>query len=576
MSITLGSPPGSGGGSGGSGGGGLSGLDPKSVVFVGENGKEDTDSSEFVWDKETNSLGIGTTTPSGAVQITDNNIDLFRAENETFTSILGQTVRRGIEIKPPLKAGVPENAAIHMRLGDREAPDQTFQNGLYIELANQPGTIDGVTAIKILHQNSRDAIFVRVDNENAIGYEAALNQPATRGYISTLQPYAGSWPVGFITPHDDAGLSLSVTPYQALWDAEPPTVVPTNGLYHCQKSTGRSFVTDFKAGRRDEVPNFLQKEEDGRIRFQVLNSGRLDLWSLEATSSGTTKSAPDIQLRGEYWDGSESQDARIVLRNVVTTSGVGTGDPEFRVVFVDQGSEDIGYVFKKDTLDFQGHSITGLGSIAAAAETPLHLDLQNGDISGVGDIGGVDNITFGVGVSGTLDLSGGDITGVGTLTAQAAEPLNLDLQNGNLAGVGDITGVDNLTFVAGGAGALNMSTGDITNAALIQLQAGGSASFNAQAGRLRALGNGTSGDRSISFASGDTDTGIWHPDSGELSIGTQGNDQVKMADNGLGFYGATPINKPTISGSRGNPEEALANLLSQLEALGLIVDNTTS
>ena len=40
-----------------------------------------------------------------------------------------------------------------------------------------------------------------------------------------------------------------------------------------------------------------------------------------------------------------------------------------------------------------------------------------------------------------------------------------------------------------------------------------------------------------------------------------------------GFYGAAPINKPVITGSRSDGT-ALANLLSKLEALGLIVDNT--
>jgi hypothetical protein len=42
----------------------------------------------------------------------------------------------------------------------------------------------------------------------------------------------------------------------------------------------------------------------------------------------------------------------------------------------------------------------------------------------------------------------------------------------------------------------------------------------------------------------------------------------------LGFYGATAVVKPTITGSRGG-NAALASLLTQLATLGLIVDNTT-
>lgn len=43
----------------------------------------------------------------------------------------------------------------------------------------------------------------------------------------------------------------------------------------------------------------------------------------------------------------------------------------------------------------------------------------------------------------------------------------------------------------------------------------------------------------------------------------------------LGFFGAPPITQPNVTGSRGNPEEALNNLLTAMANLGLIV-NTTS
>lgn len=42
----------------------------------------------------------------------------------------------------------------------------------------------------------------------------------------------------------------------------------------------------------------------------------------------------------------------------------------------------------------------------------------------------------------------------------------------------------------------------------------------------------------------------------------------------IGFYGSTPISKPTVSGSRGG-NAAVASLLAQLVALGLITDVTT-
>ena len=43
---------------------------------------------------------------------------------------------------------------------------------------------------------------------------------------------------------------------------------------------------------------------------------------------------------------------------------------------------------------------------------------------------------------------------------------------------------------------------------------------------------------------------------------------------GLGFYGATPAAKPTITGSKG-ANAALTSLLSALATLGLVTDSTT-
>jgi hypothetical protein len=49
----------------------------------------------------------------------------------------------------------------------------------------------------------------------------------------------------------------------------------------------------------------------------------------------------------------------------------------------------------------------------------------------------------------------------------------------------------------------------------------------------------------------------------------------QLGASSLGFFGATPAARPTVSGSRGG-NEALASLLSALGELGLIVDSTTA
>jgi hypothetical protein len=65
---------------------------------------------------------------------------------------------------------------------------------------------------------------------------------------------------------------------------------------------------------------------------------------------------------------------------------------------------------------------------------------------------------------------------------------------------------------------------------------------------------------------------------GTSSVAMQGSDATnKVAANntGIGFYGTTPIAKPTASGSRGG-NAALASLLTQLANLGLITDGTSA
>jgi hypothetical protein len=54
------------------------------------------------------------------------------------------------------------------------------------------------------------------------------------------------------------------------------------------------------------------------------------------------------------------------------------------------------------------------------------------------------------------------------------------------------------------------------------------------------------------------------------------SDNVTLGGSGkqVGFYGATPISRPVVSGVQGG-NTALGSLLSALAALGLIVDSTT-
>lgn len=65
-------------------------------------------------------------------------------------------------------------------------------------------------------------------------------------------------------------------------------------------------------------------------------------------------------------------------------------------------------------------------------------------------------------------------------------------------------------------------------------------------------------------------------DGVDFAVGTVTGTKIGTgATQKLGFFGATPIVRPSVTGSRG-ANAALASLLTQLAALGLITDSTTA
>lgn len=104
------------------------------------------------------------------------------------------------------------------------------------------------------------------------------------------------------------------------------------------------------------------------------------------------------------------------------------------------------------------------------------------------------------------------------------------------------------------------------------------------------LTNATGGDitlphgKALRFAStGGTNRAVYSDTSDNLFIGTDmkattiyggGGNGLSINTTGTGFNGATPIAKPTVTGSKGG-NVALGNLVTALASLGLIVDGTS-
>ena len=75
---------------------------------------------------------------------------------------------------------------------------------------------------------------------------------------------------------------------------------------------------------------------------------------------------------------------------------------------------------------------------------------------------------------------------------------------------------------------------------------------------------------------------LWNYESTDLVLATNNAEALRLVSGGgvkmtgnLGFYGATPAAKPTITGSRAG-NAALADLLNELATLGLITDSSTA
>jgi hypothetical protein len=60
-----------------------------------------------------------------------------------------------------------------------------------------------------------------------------------------------------------------------------------------------------------------------------------------------------------------------------------------------------------------------------------------------------------------------------------------------------------------------------------------------------------------------------------ISLRATNTTRISVNGTGIGFFGATPVGKPTVTGSRGG-NAALASALTAWAALGLITDSTTA
>jgi len=216
----------------------------------------------------------------------------------------------------------------------------------------------------------------------------------------------------------------------------------------------------------------------------------------------------------------------------------------------------------------------GYGSTGATLSTAGNLQM-NGNLTADGTSTLTGDTTFGdgYGSSGaTLTAASGNFATKGTLTVDSTSTLTGDATfAGSILNTGAATNVgvsDTTRGVVTCYADNNITGGKLT------LQAGPSASpsddisIEAYNGYYRVFTNSanTASIRFQNVGAGDLDVLC----GADLEIDGDLNHDGSNA----GFYGTAPIAKPDVSGSRGG-NAALADLLTELENLGLITDSTT-
>lgn len=193
---------------------------------------------------------------------------------------------------------------------------------------------------------------------------------------------------------------------------------------------------------------------------------------------------------------------------------------------------------------------------------------------GAGGGGGVINIIAGAGAAG-VD-SGAGIGGAALVQGGAGGAAGTSSANdGGSASVQGGTGGAATGAVAAGNGGPAGAVGGTGGAGTATGAAGDGGNINIEGGLAGTDGGGGGGDGGDVLINGGNASG--GGTDGSVTIGATNTDSVSIASgsNSLGFHGATPVTQQTITGSRGG-NAALADLLTKLATLGLIIDGTSA
>lgn len=335
------------------------------------------------------------------------------------------------------------------------------------------------------------------------------------------------------------------------------------------------------------------------ISSERADSGRR--WVLRATNETESggNAGTNFQIR-RYDDTGAFLDAPIHVSRATGRVGVGgTISPEATLHVVSDAQESVVKVESSDA-----NVLSGLILVEGADTDRRGVQFQTPD----------DTISpFSVEISGKIEWGAGGSSPRDTnLYRSAADTLKTDdsfMVGGDLGVSGAVTSTGNVTVDAAGSAFAIMDRGGADNFGGFQFKTAGSLGASvglrndgtenvyvfldgADVGRQRVLVfkpdsetvfNEDGGDQDLRVE-GSTDANLVMVDAStdRVGIGTAtpaakldvGGKFLVSAEGGPGFYGATPVAKPEVTGSRSDGT-ALASLLTALATLGLITDSST-
>ncbi len=132
-----------------------------------------------------------------------------------------------------------------------------------------------------------------------------------------------------------------------------------------------------------------------------------------------------------------------------------------------------------------------------------------------------------------------------------------------------------LNAATGGTASLRVANVIVAEALAVSSTVGGIQIPLTGAGSLGFLwGAGTPSGTNFMLAGGSADTYVNADTALHFRIANGATDYIGVNSTGIGFYNATPVAKPTVSGSK-SANAALGSLMTALANLGLVTDSTT-